>query len=376
VVPVTKVAAGPCVVTQVKTVQKDGVDALQLGFGEQKKFRLNKAEQGHLQDLATVRVLRDFRAGNDEKNIARGSVLTVKNFIPGDLVQVIGTYNVFAHQRTGTGTNAALQFDGGGSNNDINNNIVYDWAGGTYASKASGISFGSSPYSNVKVRLNQILQPITGVAHFFDMASVTSATYQSNRYFVANSNQLAWNEGAYQWLSYNQFVSQTSETGSTLYTSASQAGFPHPEYDIASYMMKLRNENQIPGIQNYAANFDGFVAAVTAIQDRGTFRPELTAPTVNCYIQRDGFNMSVNSCSGSGNGGNGNSGGAGSGASGNSEFLGNSVQLTHGYGLGAGCSLSLQSSWTQSLFVLCGLFFSLALRLRKKLQRAQVRSKN
>ena len=45
VVPVTRVQSGMCTVTQVKTQAKDGVDAIQVGFGSQKSFRLNKAQQ-------------------------------------------------------------------------------------------------------------------------------------------------------------------------------------------------------------------------------------------------------------------------------------------------------------------------------------------
>jgi large subunit ribosomal protein L3 len=89
VVPVTKVKAGPCTVTQVKTKEKDGVVAIQLGLGERKSFRVNKAEKGHLQNLPLVKYLRDFR---DEENthLKRGDVFTVKIFNPGDIIQVIG----------------------------------------------------------------------------------------------------------------------------------------------------------------------------------------------------------------------------------------------------------------------------------------------
>lgn len=97
VVPVTKVQAGPCVVSQIKTVAKDGVNAVQIGFGEQKTFRLNKAEQGHRAGLslgektASVRVLRDIRTDSDVHGLERGQMFTVKIFTPGEKVQVIGT---------------------------------------------------------------------------------------------------------------------------------------------------------------------------------------------------------------------------------------------------------------------------------------------
>lgn len=89
VVPVTRVQAGPCVVTQIKTIDKDGVNAVQIGMGEQKKFRVNKPQQGHLKDLPMVRVMRDFNTVEDE-GLKRGDKFTVKVFEPGDKVQVIG----------------------------------------------------------------------------------------------------------------------------------------------------------------------------------------------------------------------------------------------------------------------------------------------
>lgn len=95
VVPVTCVKAGPCVITQVKTNKKDGANAVQLGFGEQKIFRLNKSQQGHLKGLSkdnrtAVRFLRDVRIEEDHA-LKRGDVFTVKIFIPGEKVAVIGT---------------------------------------------------------------------------------------------------------------------------------------------------------------------------------------------------------------------------------------------------------------------------------------------
>jgi len=89
VVPVTRVAAGPCVVTQVKTQGNDTVSAVQIGYGEQKQFRLTKAEQGHLKGLTTVQFLRDFRA--EDQGLQRGDTFTVKIFEPGEKVQVTGS---------------------------------------------------------------------------------------------------------------------------------------------------------------------------------------------------------------------------------------------------------------------------------------------
>ncbi len=89
VVPVTRIKAGPCVVTQVKTKEKDGTSAVQVGFGEQKAFRLNKAKQGHLKDLSTVSVMRDFSDDTDH-GLKRGDTFTVSIFEPGEKVKVTG----------------------------------------------------------------------------------------------------------------------------------------------------------------------------------------------------------------------------------------------------------------------------------------------
>ncbi len=89
VVPVTRVNAGPCVVTQIKTDKKDNVSSIQVGFGDQKKFRLNKAQQGHLKDLPSLRILKEFR-NNNEADLKRGDKFTVSIFEPGEKVKVTG----------------------------------------------------------------------------------------------------------------------------------------------------------------------------------------------------------------------------------------------------------------------------------------------
>lgn len=85
---VTAIEAGPCVVTQVKTREKDGYNAIQLGFGEAK--RLNSPEKGHLKGLGLFKYLREFRV-EDVSGFAPGQKVDVDMFKPGDLVDVIGT---------------------------------------------------------------------------------------------------------------------------------------------------------------------------------------------------------------------------------------------------------------------------------------------
>ena len=90
-VPVTLIEAGPCFVTQVRTVEANGYTAVQLGFDEVKPKRLTGGELGHLKknDMPPLRFLREFRAKNIQ--VKEGEQVTVSLFVPGDHVDVVGT---------------------------------------------------------------------------------------------------------------------------------------------------------------------------------------------------------------------------------------------------------------------------------------------
>lgn len=91
-IPVTVLEAGPCVVTQVKTVENDGYSAVQVGFGEIREKLVNKPEKGHF-DKAGVeykRMLKEFRLENAE-SFEVGSVIKADVFKAGDKVDVSGT---------------------------------------------------------------------------------------------------------------------------------------------------------------------------------------------------------------------------------------------------------------------------------------------
>src|SRR5262245_19640361 len=93
VVPVTVIQAGPCVVVQKKTVEKDGYEAVQLGFVEfVKPKRVNKPMTGHFKktNAAPVRVLRETRASGDKAPNA-GDKIMVDIFNADELVDIIGT---------------------------------------------------------------------------------------------------------------------------------------------------------------------------------------------------------------------------------------------------------------------------------------------
>ena len=89
--PCTLVEAGPCVVTQVKTVEKDGYAALQLGFGEKKQKGLTGALNGHFKKAGVdpKSKLAEFRNYSEEKNV--GDIVDVELFEEGDFVDVSGT---------------------------------------------------------------------------------------------------------------------------------------------------------------------------------------------------------------------------------------------------------------------------------------------
>lgn len=92
-VPVTVVEAGPCPVTQIKSAETDGYEAIQLGFGAQKAKRATRAEVGHAAAAgleAAPRILREFDVG-DGDTYELGQTLTVEQFEAGDRVKVTGT---------------------------------------------------------------------------------------------------------------------------------------------------------------------------------------------------------------------------------------------------------------------------------------------
>jgi large subunit ribosomal protein L3 len=84
---VTAIEAGPCAVVQVKTADKEGYNALQIGFGQAK--RLSSPQRGHLKDLGQFRYLREFRT-DDIEGVQVGDRIDVSLFQAGDLIDVTG----------------------------------------------------------------------------------------------------------------------------------------------------------------------------------------------------------------------------------------------------------------------------------------------
>ncbi len=93
VIPVTIIEAGPCFVTQKKTVGQDGYAAIQLGFEEVKPKRLTQPQQGHLRrnNLPPLRHLREFRMSESElEDYEEGQKVSIGIFEVGEIVDVVG----------------------------------------------------------------------------------------------------------------------------------------------------------------------------------------------------------------------------------------------------------------------------------------------
>ena len=89
-IPCTVIEAGPCVITQVKTSETDGYNALQLGFEDQKETRVNKPSMGHFKKAGSApkKKLVEFRDFEGEHNL--GDAITVDIFTEGEFVDVAG----------------------------------------------------------------------------------------------------------------------------------------------------------------------------------------------------------------------------------------------------------------------------------------------
>lgn len=90
-IPCTVILAGPCPVTQVKTLTTDGYEAVQIGYDEVSEKALNRPKLGHLKKagVSPIRTLKEFRGLTKQVNL--GDQLTVEQFAKGDKVKVSGT---------------------------------------------------------------------------------------------------------------------------------------------------------------------------------------------------------------------------------------------------------------------------------------------
>ncbi len=86
VVAVTKVQAGPCRIVQIKNSEKDGYEAIQVGFGKRHEKNINKPQRGHFKGLDNFQHIKEFRTEPGE--LKRGDMIDVGTFAPGDNIQV------------------------------------------------------------------------------------------------------------------------------------------------------------------------------------------------------------------------------------------------------------------------------------------------
>ena len=91
-IPVTVIEAGPCIVTQKKTIENDGYEAVQIGYGEVTDKHLNKPMKGHFAkaDVALKKTLKEFRL-DDIAALNVGDIIKADTFAAGDAVDVCGT---------------------------------------------------------------------------------------------------------------------------------------------------------------------------------------------------------------------------------------------------------------------------------------------
>ena len=91
IIPVTILKVGPCVITEVKTTEKNGYNSIQIGYGNVSSKSLTQPELGHLQksNIQPLKYLKEFRI-NQESEFEIGQVLNVDSFAPGQLINIQG----------------------------------------------------------------------------------------------------------------------------------------------------------------------------------------------------------------------------------------------------------------------------------------------
>ena len=92
IIPVTIIKVGPCIITQIKTISKDGYDAIQIGYGKTSNTTLTQSELGHLRksSIQPLKYLKEFRLNENIENFEVGQVLNVESFSAGQLVNIQG----------------------------------------------------------------------------------------------------------------------------------------------------------------------------------------------------------------------------------------------------------------------------------------------
>ena len=87
-VPVTILSTGPATVTAVKTQERDGYKAVQIGFGEKKEKNINKAQKGQFKGLGNFRHLKEYRFRKEDAKVSVGDKIDLSVFKEGDMIEV------------------------------------------------------------------------------------------------------------------------------------------------------------------------------------------------------------------------------------------------------------------------------------------------
>lgn len=92
IIPVTILKVGPCIITQIKTILKDGYNSIQIGYGNISSKLLTQPELGHLQksNIQPLKYLKEFRLTDNEEEFEVGQILKVDSFKIGQLVNIRG----------------------------------------------------------------------------------------------------------------------------------------------------------------------------------------------------------------------------------------------------------------------------------------------
>lgn len=170
-VPCTIIEAGPCVVTQVKTKETDGYEALQLAFDEKKEKHTSEAMKGHFAKAKTTpkRKIAEFNGFEDAKNV--GDVITLEMFAEGELVDVSGITKgkgfqgvVKRHGFSGVGGNTHGQHDRNRAPGSMGNSSFASrvWKGKRMGGRDGGLKRKSINLEVVKVLPEKNLLVVKG----------------------------------------------------------------------------------------------------------------------------------------------------------------------------------------------------------------------
>ncbi len=167
-----------------------------------------------------------------------------------------------------------MNLGGAYSGLQLHDNVVYDWVQ-SVNNEAPAIALEGAPTTQVRVYNNHLQQPTGAVYQQFNPVPSGMYVYTNNRYF-SSSNNLPFLESP-SWMTYNQWLTFSGETGSTFAAET----FPDPNPTIATYMTSIGG----------SPSLDAFLTEARR-QSKANWRHEYTPEAVAAYI-RQGFGVSA-----------------------------------------------------------------------------------